>query len=93
MAVVFEEAGFIESFKEMLFQIAHLNFARDADQFGTQVEGGLDTVKAFQSGHQRGRNQQCGVGIMVRVADVKPGMLFVGGRDEIKIEAKARKNV
>ncbi len=88
VAVVLKKARFVERVEEMFFKIADLNLARNADKFRAEVEGGLDTVKAFQSAYQGRRDQQRGVGVVIWIADVEARIFVIDRGNEIKVEAE-----
>ena len=86
--LVFQEPGLAEGVEEMLFEFADLDFARDPHQAGAQIQTGLLAVEARQALHQLRRNEQHGVGKFQRIANQKPGMLGIGGGNEIESQSE-----
>jgi hypothetical protein len=89
--LVFQESGLAERVDEMLFEIADLDFARDAHQIRAEIQAGLLAIKASHALYQLGRDEKQSIGKFQRVANEQPGMLGIGGRDEIETQTQAGK--
>ena len=69
---VFQESRRAEGLDQVLFELADLQIAGDADQHGAQVQVGLAAVKAAQALDQGRRDDQHRVGVTIGIADEKP---------------------
>src|SRR5579875_2258676 len=76
----------------MLLQVADLDLAGDTNEFGAQVEGGLHAVEAFENLDQRGRHEEGGVRVMIRIANEKAGARGIGRGLKIQVESKSGEN-
>ncbi len=89
--LILQETSLAERVDQMFFEFADLDFARDPHQVRPEIQAGLLAIKARQALHQLRGNKQHGVGKLQRVANEKPGMLWIGGRDKIESQPQPGK--
>ncbi len=86
--LVLEEAGVGERLDEAFLNAADVQRAGEAHQIGAQVEVGGLAVETLQALHQRGRDDQGGVGIQVGIANQQTGLVLEGRRHEVQVQAE-----